>query len=75
MGAGRRSGRPTRQGDAVLVSGCSSGIGRACALALERRGFSVFAGVRTVAQAEDIALEGTGNLTPVRLDVTDERSI
>jgi NAD(P)-dependent dehydrogenase (short-subunit alcohol dehydrogenase family) len=59
----------------VLVSGCSSGIGRACALALGRQGFSVFAGVRTAAQAEAIELEGFDNLAPVNLDVTDERSI
>src|SRR5829696_3954799 len=75
MGAGRRNGRPSRRGDAVLVSGCSSGIGRACALALGWQGFSVFAGVRTAAQAEAIARESIDNLTPVNLDVTDERSI
>jgi NAD(P)-dependent dehydrogenase (short-subunit alcohol dehydrogenase family) len=31
---------------AILVTGASSGIGRACALALDAHGFRVFAGVR-----------------------------
>lgn len=30
----------------VLISGCSSGIGRACAGSLARDGWRVFAGVR-----------------------------
>ncbi len=32
----------------VLVTGASSGIGRATVLELDRRGFQVFAGVRTI---------------------------
>jgi len=30
----------------VVVTGASTGIGKACALDLDRRGFKVFAGVR-----------------------------
>ena len=32
--------------DNVLITGCSSGIGRATAVRLQREGFRVFAGVR-----------------------------
>ena len=56
----------------VLVTGASSGIGRACALELTRRGFRVFAGVRKEADAE--ALRGEG-LMPVLLDVTDAQAL
>ncbi len=37
---------------AVVISGASSGIGRACALHLDRLGFHVFAGVRRAADGE-----------------------
>jgi NAD(P)-dependent dehydrogenase (short-subunit alcohol dehydrogenase family) len=61
----------------VLVTGASSGIGRACALRLAGAGWWVFAGVR---RAEDAAaLKGAAaagaHLDPVSLDVTDETSV
>ena len=60
----------------VLVSGASTGIGRATALYLARQeGFQVFAGVRTGKDAELIKLENQQNLIPVMLDVTDTDSI
>lgn len=60
---------------AVLVTGASSGIGRASALRLDRRGFKVFAGVRKAADGKDLKQKAKGDLTPVLLDVTDEASI
>ena len=58
----------------VLISGASTGIGRATALALAARGFKVLAGVRSESAAQ--ALEATGGgLVPVMLDVTSEESI
>ncbi len=52
----------------VVISGASTGIGRATALALKARGFEVLAGVRRASDAPD----GT---TPVLLDVTDAAAI
>ena len=51
----------------VLVTGASTGIGRATAELLAARGFRVFAGVRKQADAESIRSEG---ITPLILDVT-----
>jgi NAD(P)-dependent dehydrogenase (short-subunit alcohol dehydrogenase family) len=60
---------------AVLITGSSSGIGRASALRLDRAGFQVFAGVRKRGDAESLAEEGSNRLEPVILDVTDESTI
>ncbi len=59
----------------VLISGCSSGIGRASALRLERAGWRVFAGVRKDADAESLAAEAGRRLVPVICDVADAASI
>jgi len=53
----------------ILVTGCSSGIGRATALAAAARGHRVFATARNLADLAD--LERTGNLETMALDVTD----
>jgi NAD(P)-dependent dehydrogenase (short-subunit alcohol dehydrogenase family) len=37
----------------VVITGSSSGIGRACALMLDRNGFRVFAGIRKEADGDD----------------------
>lgn len=60
---------------AVLISGASSGIGRATALLLDQAGYRVFAGYRREADAESLREEGSNRLTPVRLDVTDSGQI
>jgi NAD(P)-dependent dehydrogenase (short-subunit alcohol dehydrogenase family) len=64
-----------RRRGSVLITGASSGIGRASALELDRAGFEVFAGVRRRRDAESLAAEGSERLVPVTLDVTRERSI
>lgn len=57
---------------AILISGCSSGIGRAVALGLKQRGYRVFAGIRDWSQAEALKQY---ELEPVQLDLTDSESI
>jgi NAD(P)-dependent dehydrogenase (short-subunit alcohol dehydrogenase family) len=57
----------------ALISGASTGIGRATALQLAARGFRVLAGVRSQAAGE--ALAATAGVIPILLDVTDQVSI
>lgn len=59
----------------VLVTGSSTGIGRATALRLDRAGWRVFAGVRKQEDAESLRAAGSQRLTPVMLDVTDGEAI
>ena len=63
--------------DTVVVTGASTGIGRACALHLAARGFDVLAGVRKAEDGERLreAAGSNGGLTPLRLDVTDADSV
>ena len=56
----------------VLVTGASTGIGRATAELLHERGFRVFAGVRKEEDAESLRAAG---ILPLILDVTNEKHI
>jgi NAD(P)-dependent dehydrogenase (short-subunit alcohol dehydrogenase family) len=60
---------------AVVVTGASTGIGRATAMLLDAEGYRVFAGVRKEADARDLAKDGSDRLTPITLDVTDADQI
>ncbi|HTA33993.1 MAG TPA: SDR family NAD(P)-dependent oxidoreductase [Solirubrobacteraceae bacterium] len=57
---------------AVLVTGCSSGIGRASALRLSRAGWTVYATARRPESLTELAQAGCQTLA---LDVTDEDSM
>ena len=59
----------------VLVTGSSTGIGRAAALRLDHEGWRVFAGVRRDEDAESLRSAGSERLAPVTLDVTDPAQI
>jgi NAD(P)-dependent dehydrogenase (short-subunit alcohol dehydrogenase family) len=65
----------SNESGAVVVTGASSGIGRATALYLDQKGYSVFAGVRKQKDAESLEEAGSELLTPITIDVTSERSI
>jgi len=59
----------------VLVTGASTGIGRATALRLDGAGWKVFAGVRKEEDADSLRSEASDRLAPVTLDVTDPEQI
>ena len=59
----------------VLITGASTGIGAACALYLDARGFRVLAGVRNLADGDALRVRSSSRLTPVQLDVTDRDSL
>jgi NAD(P)-dependent dehydrogenase (short-subunit alcohol dehydrogenase family) len=56
----------------VLITGCSSGIGYACAHGLKRRGYRVIASARRGADVQRLTREG---LEAVRLDLDDTTSV
>jgi NAD(P)-dependent dehydrogenase (short-subunit alcohol dehydrogenase family) len=56
----------------ALITGASSGIGKASAEALANKGYHIYAGVRRPAAATALR---SANVTPVQLDVTDDASI
>ncbi len=71
----RSNGRQA-QGEGVLITGCSSGIGRAAAIRLAQRGFTVFAAVRKETDAADLRSLREPNLIPVcPLDLTQLEQI
>src|SRR5829696_4807828 len=71
--------RPTRQGDpamttsrAVLITGCSSGVGEATAQRFLRAGYPVYATARRPEALDALAAAGA---TTLALDVTSEESM
>jgi NAD(P)-dependent dehydrogenase (short-subunit alcohol dehydrogenase family) len=59
-----------RSGRSVVITGASSGIGKACALRLDGSGVRVFAGVRSEADGMSLKQEASYRLTPILMDVT-----
>ncbi|MGE5071917.1 MAG: SDR family oxidoreductase [Anaerolineae bacterium] len=66
-----KGGKPA----SVVITGASTGIGRACALYMDRLGWQVFAGVRRDADGQALRAAASSRLVPVPLDVTDAGSI
>lgn len=67
-----------RSKGAVLITGASRGLGRAMALEIASRGFSVWAGVRSAEAGAEVETEARRqglNLRTVLLDVTEEASV
>ncbi len=58
--------------EAVLITGCSTGIGRATATLLARQGRTVYATARKLDALDGLAEQGCH---PLALDVTDEESM
>lgn len=56
----------------ILITGCSSGIGRCCANSLRERGYRVFATARKVSDVEKLKEEGFESL---QLDLENSESI
>ncbi len=59
----------------VVVSGAAKGIGRATALLLDKKGFTVFAGVRNLADGDSLRQNASSRLRPILLDVTSQSQI
>jgi NAD(P)-dependent dehydrogenase (short-subunit alcohol dehydrogenase family) len=59
----------------VLITGASTGIGRASALRLDAHGFDVVAGVRRAEDGESLRSEASPRLRTEILDITDQSTI
>ena len=59
----------------ILITGSSTGIGRASALRLDKEGFRIFAGVRKSSDGNALKKASSGKLIPIILDVTEPESI
>jgi NAD(P)-dependent dehydrogenase (short-subunit alcohol dehydrogenase family) len=73
-----RSTSPGTRGDAVLVTGAATGLGKEMALHLAERGFRVYGTTRDVRQAEELQAVARSRGAEVRvlpLDVLDPESI
>jgi NAD(P)-dependent dehydrogenase (short-subunit alcohol dehydrogenase family) len=60
---------------AVVITGTSTGTGAATALHLAEQGFRVFASVRRKPDGEALQAQTSAALTPLIIDVTDEKTI
>ena len=65
----------TLEGKVVLVTGASSGIGQATALALSKAGARVAVGARRADRLKVLADDAPGEILALDLDVTDQHSV
>jgi NAD(P)-dependent dehydrogenase (short-subunit alcohol dehydrogenase family) len=71
---------PVPASSAIIITGCSTGIGRHAAVELAAAGYVVFAGVRKTSDGDSLTAEAAtrgcvDNLVPVLIDVADTASI
>jgi NAD(P)-dependent dehydrogenase (short-subunit alcohol dehydrogenase family) len=59
----------------VFITGASTGIGKTCALYLDKLGFHVFAGVRKTIDGDALKQEASDRLQTIIIDVADAASI
>ena len=59
----------------VLITGASTGIGRACALHFDNQGYKVYAGVRNSKDFDNLTKAGSNHLRPVILDVCKDEDV
>jgi len=59
----------------VLITGASTGIGRACAGYLAKRGWRVIAAMRNMTDGQSLVTEAGGGIELVPLDVTDANCV
>ena len=59
----------------MVITGASSGIGRACVLRMSRAGWQVFATVRRAEDRARLQAEGAARVFPLLMDVEDRLSI
>ena len=59
----------------VFITGASTGIGKTCALYLDKIGFHVFAGVRKTIDGDALKQESSDRLQTIIIDVIDTASI
>ncbi|PCK10179.1 MAG: short-chain dehydrogenase [Alteromonadaceae bacterium] len=64
---------PKAQGKAILITGCSTGIGQVAALYLHQRGYQVIASVRKHADIAPLKKQGLPHV--IQLDLRDSNSI
>lgn len=63
------------EGTVVLVTGASRGLGAAMAIALAEEGATVVAAARSVHSLEEVAAQGDGRISAVKVDMRDEESV
>lgn len=64
--------RKINNGQVVLITGASAGIGKATAELMARNGYIVYGAARRIEQMQDLELLG---IKPLAMDVTDEGSM
>lgn len=59
-----------KKAQSVLITGASTGIGKATAITLDRSNYRVFAGVRKEEDADKLREAASNRLVPIQLDIT-----